>query len=114
MSPRLASAMIGMCLGIEHPAHPEGLEEGEVRLVGADEVAGRVNDLLEKRGDVRMRHQLRVRVEADAKEAVVRLGGRPQFFGEHWGYAAGRVAPLGPDFARPSDLRFKWLPQSIL
>ena len=93
-----------------HAAHAERLEEGEVGLVGADEVAGGVDDFLEEGGDVGMGHELRVGVEADAEVAVVALRRGLEFLKEHEGQPPGPPAPAAEDLARSGIRDFKQPP----
>ena len=64
------------------PAGAEGLVEGEVRLVSADEVHRGPDDDAVELGNIGDGHARRVGVEADAEEASVAFGGGEEFFGE--------------------------------
>ena len=61
-----------------HPPRPQGLEEGQVGLVAADQVYGGLDNGLQKGDDVTPLQQVRVGVEPDAQQAPVALLGGPQ------------------------------------
>ncbi len=73
-----------------HPADAKRLEERQVRLVGADQVAGGVDDLLDEGGHRRAPEESRIGIEADAEEALVAFARLDELLAE--GHA--RVAHL--------------------